>query len=488
MTNLRIRIGSVPAVAVLFWLMGTVTSSAQTFTTLASFTGADGRTPESPLVQGFDGNLYGTTINGGSDDDGTIFKITPNGTLTTIYSFCAQTNCTDGSSPFAGLVLANDGSFYGMTSDGGAYCLPAGGCGTVFKITADGTLTTIYSFCAQAGCPDGESPIAALIQGRDGVLYGTTPYGGTGMKGCNEGTTSCGVVFKITMDGKLTTLHTFCDKTGCPDGDAPAGSLLQADDGSFYGTTPFGGAKGHGVIFRIASDGKFTTEFSFDGTDGSQPEDGLIQSASGNFYGTTYRGGGHRTGTVFKFTPAGRYTELYAFCSQTDCKDGGEPVAGVVQATDGNFYGTTPQGGTHSHGTAFKLTPSGTLTPLHSFDLSDGAEPLGGLFQATDGSLYGTTPYGGTSGDGTVFRLDVGLGPFVETLPTSGKVQATVEILGTNLTSTTAVTFNGTSAAFTIVSSSQIKTTVPDGATTGFVTVTTSAGNLKSNTKFQVRP
>jgi uncharacterized repeat protein (TIGR03803 family) len=482
-TNLRIRIGSVPAVAVLFCLMATVTSSAQTFTTLASFNGANGRTPDSSLVQGFDGNLYGTTINGGASDAGTIFKITPSGTLTTIYSFCAQTNCTDGYSPFAGLVLADDGSFYGVTSTGGANC-----CGTVFKITADGTLTTIYSFCAQAGCSDGESPIAALIQGRDGALYGTTPYGGTGLKDCGEGGTACGVVFKITMDGKLTTLHSFCDQTGCPDGDAPAGSLLQANNGSFYGTTPYGGATGHGVIFRITSDGKFATIFSFDGTRGGQPEDGLIQAASGNFYGTTYKGGGHRrAGAVFEFAPVGRYTELYPFCSQTGCKDGAQPVAGVVQATDGNFYGTTKQGGTHSRGTVFKLTSSGTLTPLHSFDLSDGTEP-NGLFQATDGSLYGTTPYGGTSEDGTVFKLNVGLGPFIETLPTSGKVQATVEILGTNLTSTTAVTFNGTAAAFTIVSSSQIKATVPNGATTGFVTVTTSAGNLKSNTKFQVIP
>jgi uncharacterized repeat protein (TIGR03803 family) len=242
-----------------------------------------------------------------------------------------------------------------------------------------------------------------------------------------------------------------------------------------------------------------TTLVSFDGTNGSQPEFGsLVQGTNGNFYGTTWSGGANIAGTVFKITPAGKLTTLYSFCAQAGC-NGYSPDAGLVQATNGNFYGTTGLGGAHNYGTVFEITPAGKLTTLYSFcaqsGCADGSEPSVGLVEATNGNFYGTTTYGGANssgcggyGCGTVFSLSVGLGPSVETRPTSGKLGAAVIILGTNVTGATGVSFHGTAAKFEVVSKSEIKTTVPSGATTGYVTVTTAKGTLKSNVKFRVIP
>jgi uncharacterized repeat protein (TIGR03803 family) len=202
-------------------------------------------------------------------------------------------------------------------------------------------------------------------------------------------------------------------------------------------------------------------------------------------------------GTVFKITREGALTTLYSFCSQRNCADGAAPYAGVVQATDGNFYGTASEGGagaacsSNDCGTVFKITAGGNLTTLYGFcnvdRCADGENPFGVLLQATDGSFYGTTAAGGgVENAGTVFKLSVGLAPFVQTVTTSGKVGATVEILGSNLTGSTAVNFNGTAATFSVVSNTEIKATVPSGATTGFVTVTAPSGNLKSNKEFRV--
>lgn len=219
----------------------------------------------------------------------------------------------------------------------------------------------------------------------------------------------------------------------------------------------------------------------------------MIPAPNGDLYGVNYYGGtGGGNGVFFRMTPSGTYTVLYNFCSQTNCTDGANPL-GLVRANDGNFYGVTAAGGTNSCpyggcGTIFKLTPSGALTTLHNFDGTDGDSPESSMTQATNGTFYGTTVYGGADNYGTIFALSVGLDPFVETLPTSGEVGATIQILGTNLAGATGVGFNGTAAGFTVVSSSLISATVPAGATTGFVTVTTSTGTLKSNVRFQVRP
>ncbi len=225
----------------------------------------------------------------------------------------------------------------------------------------------------------------------------------------------------------------------------------------------------------------------------------MIQASDRNFYGTTIFGGANGAGTVFRITAQGALTTLYGFCSQSGCLDGSLPLGGLIQGTDGNFYGTTQEGGSSASaydGTAFKITPKGALTTLYSFcsrsGCADGDTPNAGVILDTNGVLYGTANEGGTStnclgGCGTVFGLAVSLGPFVETLPTSGKVGRSVEVLGTNLTGSTGLSFNGTAAAFKVVSATEITTSVPTGATTGRVTVATPGGTLTSNLPFQVR-
>jgi uncharacterized repeat protein (TIGR03803 family) len=215
---------------------------------------------------------------------------------------------------------------------------------------------------------------------------------------------------------------------------------------------------------------------------------GLLQAASGELVGTTQSSGANDGGTVFEITTTGTVTTLYNFCALSGCADGSapSPYAALIQATDGNFYGTTGAGGSSNDGTVFKMTPAGVLTTLHSFDGSDGAGPAAELVQATAGNFYGTTNGGGSLGDGTVFALGTGLGAFVKTAPTVGHVGAHVVILGNNLASTISVTFNGTAATFTVVSPGAIRTSVPTGATTGSVQVTTASGTLTSNVPFRV--
>ncbi len=329
------------------------------------------------------------------------------------------------------------------------------------------------------------------MQGSDGNFYGTTSFGGT--------SGGFGTVFKLTPAGKLTTLHNFCpsgDGNNCPDGRNPSGGLIQASNGNLYGTTYEGGANGAlgGTIFEITPAGTLTTLYSFcsrtNCADGDGPY-GLIQASNGNFYGQTFAGGAvgcnsNGCGTIYKMTPTGTLTTLHSFCVQSGCPVGPGPL---VQGTDGDFYGTSG-GGTQDDGTAFQLTPAGSFATLYNFcslaSCLDGQEPVTGMLQATNGTFYGTTITGGSSFGGTVFSISTGLGPFVKTVPTAGKIGANVIILGNNLTGSTGVSFNGTAAVFTVVSDTEITATVPTGATTGKVVVTTSGGNLKSNVVFRV--
>ncbi len=452
-------------------------SAQLNFRTLVSFGGSNGVSPPAPLVQGLDGNLYGTTYAGGANGGGTVFKVTTTGTVTTLYSFCAQAGCPDGKGPNGGVVLATDGNFYGTTLVGGN-----AGNGTVFQITASGTLTSLYSFCSQPGCSDGKHPFAGLTQGSDGNLYGTTVLGGT----YGQGT-----VFQITPQGVITVLHSFQGS----DGTEPYGGVIQATDGNFYGTTYYGGANLAGTVFQITTAGALTTLYSFCAepscADGAEPYSALVEGSDGLLYGTTELQGPNWNGTLFNITTAGSLTILYNFCGQTGCPDGGYPHAALIQGTDGNFYGTTDRGGTSGCGTIFKLSGT-TLRTLYNFRLRNGTEP-DGMTEATNGVLYGTTLEGGINilcpynyGCGTIYTLNESLGSFVETLPTSGPVGVTVEILGTNLTGATAVTFNGVAAAFTVDSATEITTTVPANATTGTVQVTLPAGVLSSNVPFYV--
>jgi len=473
LTTLMLMVAAAPTAA-----------TAQTFATVHSF-GTGGEHPLAGLVQATNGDFYGTTVYGGAnwachDGCGTVFKITPSGALTRLYSFCSQSGCTDGVYPFAALVQATNGNLYGTTSYDGA-----NHWGTVFKITPSGTLTTLHSFDST----DGAVPFAALVLATNGNLYGTTYYGGAN---------GYGTVFKITPSGTLTTLYSFCPQSGCADGESPS-TLIQGTDGNLYGTTYYTGANGQGgTVFKITPSGTLTTLYSFCSQSGCADGGGpstLIQGTDNNLYGTAYYGG--QGGTVFKITPSGTLTTLYSFCSQSGCTDGRYPNAGLAQATDGNFYGTTVYGGANGWGTVFKIAPSGTLTTLYSFcsqsGCADGGYPYAALVQATNGNLYGTTSYGGThdacdGGCGTVFSLSVGLGPFVSLASTSGKAGKPIEVLGQGFTGTTAVSFNSTPATYTVVSDTFLTATVPNGATTGSVTVTTPSGTLTSNKEFRVTP
>jgi uncharacterized repeat protein (TIGR03803 family) len=360
--------------------VASVTASGVTVSNLYSFTGtADGGNPNG-LMQETNGNFYGTTQNGGVNSSGTVFQMSPAGVVTTLYLF--NDSGSGGFSPLAGLVQSADGNLYGTTETGGA-----NGWGTIFKTTTNGNLTTVYSF--DGG--DGAFPDQPMILGADGNFYGTTSSGGPDSEG---------EVFRLTPNGALTQLASF----NYVDGSNP-NKLLQGADGTFYGTTFVGGSNGDGVIFNAATNGTLAALFSFSYTGGGfLPAAGLAQDAGGDFYGTTFEGGSFGYGTVFAMSPSAAVTTLYSF---TGGNDGGHPSADLIQAGDGNFYGTTVDGGAYNDGTVFRLTPGGALVTLVSFDGYNGANPQAPLVQATDGNLFGTTQNGGAGGNGVIFLVNI---------------------------------------------------------------------------------
>lgn len=464
-----------------FLLLGlstAVTSPAQTFSNLATFDKTNGAHPDGALVQGFDGNLYGTASDVGAHTPlGRVFQVTPGGTLTRL------SGVGEGYQPAAGIVLGTNGNFYGTTYWGGDTSACMGGCGTVFEVTPAGTVKTLYEF----GRGDGFNVDAGLVE-LNGNFYGTTLYGGGASTSCFQG---CGSVFEITPNGTLTVLHVFEGS----DGKYPEATLVAGRDGNLYGTTYNGGSNNWGTVFKITPTGTLTRLHSFLKHDGAWPL-GLVLGSDGNFYGITWRGGGPLDfGTAFKITAGGTFNTLHTFVGS----DGVNPIGTLMQATDGNFYGVTFLGGSNAClgsgyanacGTIFEMTPEGTVTTLHNFAGTDGELPEGGLAQATDGNLYGTTAGQGAPDCaercGTVFQWSTGLSPFVTPLPASGHDGNTVRILGTDLTGATSVTFNGKAAEFTIVSPTEIKTTVPMCVKTGIIEVTTPGGKLSSNMAFQV--
>jgi uncharacterized repeat protein (TIGR03803 family) len=491
-----------PACAIFLLCAATAIASpaATKFKSLVGFDNANGRNPDyASVIQGLDGNLYGTTEYGGANlpcnqaqvGCGTVFQITPGGKLTTLHSFCPPNQkvpCMDGAYPIGGVILANDGNLYGTTSGGGTH-----GAGIVFKITSAGKLTTVYNFCSQSGCVDGWDPNAPLIQGTDGNFYGVTVLGGTGgCGGCHGG----GIAFRLTPAGKLTVLHDFCTGS-CTDGANPSNPLVQGSDGNFYSVITGRSGYFDGDLFKMTLSGKLTVLYKFcslsNCTDGAFPVGSLTQGADGAFYGTTSGGGAvsdSGSGTFYKITPAGKLTTLHSFDYTTKGNYGSLPLAGVVLGTDGNFYGTTYQGGmgcVFGCGTIFEMTPAGKLTTLHLFDGTDGAGPYG-LFQDTSGSFYGATGSGGSNNIGTVFNVSVGLSPFVELLPNFGKVGKTIDILGQGFTGATGVSFDGVAASFNNVSDTYMTAVVPPGALTGTVTVTTFTASYKSSKIFLVTP
>lgn len=378
---------NLPAIVAAMITIGCITVSAQTLTTLHSFNGGDGLSPEATLVQGSDGNFYGTTVLGGAHNKGTVFKIDATGSLTTLHSFSGFPS--DGAVPVGGLIQGTDGNFYGTTASGGAFFE-----GMVFRITSTGAVTVLHSF--NSFFHEGAVPVGALIQGSDGNFYGTTVLGGDHF---------LGTVFEIDAAGNLTTLHSFSGSPG--DGANPIAALAQGSDGNFYGTTPSGGQNFQGTVFRITPAGAFTVLHSFSGYpgEGGVPFAALVQGSDSDFYGTTAVGGPHSKGTVFKIDAAGNLTTLHSFSGSPN--EGANPVAGLAQGNDGNFYGTTALGGTGSRGAIFKIDAAGNLMTVHSFTGSpnDGALPFAGLIQGSDGNFYGTTVLGGAHGVGTVFTF-----------------------------------------------------------------------------------
>ena len=346
---------------------------------LHEFSNGDGANP-TYLIQGRDGNLYGTTSYGGAHGGGTLFEVTPAGVTTVIYDF--YNGPTDGAEPVS-LFHGTDGNFYGATAYGGTSSGP--GFGIIFKITPSGVETILHSF--QGAPADGGEP-SVLIPGSDGNFYGATAVGGA---------YGYGTVFRIAPDGTETLLHSF--RNDATDGTLPL-ALVQGSDGNFYGTTYGNFGNSLSAVFRISPDGAETILHVFMGgaMDGSYPSGtvALIQGSDGNFYGVTAAGGARNGGTLFRISPSGEETLVYSFGAATD----GSAPAGLIQGRDGNFYGVCNSGGANAFGTVFEVTPTGVETTLYSFPATGTPYYPGPLIQARDGNIYGTTEFGGISAPG----------------------------------------------------------------------------------------
>jgi uncharacterized repeat protein (TIGR03803 family) len=343
--------------------------------TLGSFGGANGSTPEAALVEATDGNFYGTTFAGGISDTGTVFRMSPSGTLTVLHSF----NGTDGAHPTASLIEGSDSNFYGTTFSGGSNDL-----GTVFQISPAGTLITLHQF---AGV-DGAHPLAEVVEGVDGNFYGTTYSGGL---------SDTGTVFQITPSGTLTVLQHFNGTNGA----LPQAGLFQGSDSNLYGTASDGGTKKDGTVFQITPAGTLTVLFNFDGgTNGASPGATLVQARDGLFYGSS-AGESKKDGSIFRISSAGAFTPLL----NINQSEGRPPISNLIRGNDGNLYGTA-RGGANGFGTVFRVQPDGTFFNLYKFEGSgDGGFPYSGVILGSDGYLYGTTAFGGTNLHGVVYKL-----------------------------------------------------------------------------------
>ncbi len=418
--------------------------NGQTLTTLWQFSDrADGGTPRAGLVQGSDSNFYGTTQGGGASGSGTVFSISSSGHLTNLWSF---TGGIDGGGPVAGLVQGTDGDFYGTAAAGGA-----NGWGTVFQITSAGTLTTLCQF---NHATNGANPVAGLVQGSDSNFYGTTLNGGASRRG---------TVFQMTSAGTLTTLYNFPDILK---GGNPGAGLVEGSDGNFYGSTRNGGLFDAGMAFQITSAGTLNWLTSFLG---DPNDDGgantLVQGSDSNFYGTTFGGGGSYKGTVFAINSQGTVTTLASLSEDA------APVAGLVQGSDGDFYGTTLDGGV-GFGAVFKITSAGSLTTLYRFKGgAEGASPYANLVQGVDGNFYGTTALGGTNDAGTIFQL---IPPCTYTLSTGQVTVAAVGGDGTFAINAFAVSPDTTNCAWTATNNVDWITITSDSSGEGDGTISFS--------------
>jgi uncharacterized repeat protein (TIGR03803 family) len=526
-------------------LFATAAATAQTYTVLHTYQSGGVLSPQL-MSQGRDGNLYSTIL----DDvqvHGRVFKITPAGQFTTLYDFCSLTACADGATPRGGVTLGFDGNFYGTTQGGGIHAV-----GTAFRVTPTGTLTKLWDFTrlTDAELPtfpplqgqdgnlygvsetgtqfingafykisaagvfkalkafnftNGQSPNLPT-QGTDGNFYGTTQSGGSNSKG---------VVYKVTPAGAITVLHNFTG--GLTDGCIPAGVLVQGNDGNFYGVTFSCGAHNVGTVFRISSTKAYAVLYNFCSlpgcADGRSPLAGLVLGTDGNFYGTASAGGTKNAGTIYKITPAGVRTTLVNFCDPA-CNGFG-PATPLVLHTDGKFYGNT--NGNSLGGSVFYSLNLG-FKPLvnllnWSGKVGKTVEILGQGFTGTTAVLFNgvpgtftnvsdtymtaTVPAGATTGLVTVNTFTTTMTsnrkflvtPQIKSFtPTSGIVGASVAITGASLTQTAKVTVGGKAATFTVNSDTQVTITVPPGAKTGKIVITTAGGIATSPATFSVVP
>lgn len=478
-----------------------------------------GQQPNSELIEGADGNYYAITAFGGAGGCpglvggvtmgcGAVVKITPPGAFSVLYSFpydASNQTAPNGVDALGALVQGPDGDFYGTTGWGGTVqnCampfMTGAGCGTVFKLTPAGNLTVLHSFCGIAGCSpltvDGWLPMGRLIFGADGNLYGMTNQGGNGGNIFNSGT-----IFKISRSGTYKILHMFSGNGGTGDGANPAAGLIQASNGNFYGTTQAGGVNRVGTVFMMKPSGAVTVLHSFSTSDGNgtQPQSTLVEASDGNLYGTCYSGGVNSVGTIFRISKSGSFQKIYDFTNASG-NDGYSPKAGLIQASDGNLYGTTWAGGRNfgDSGTLYRVTTAGAVTLLANFDANTtGFQPLDVPLQGSDGNLYLTLVYGGglnsqgVEDQGAIDRFTTGLAPLPPAItgfsPATGAVGAKVTIKGSSFVGASSVSFNGTHASFTVKASGFIVATVPAGASSGPITVTTPGGTATSKKNFTV--
>lgn len=418
------------------------------------------------LVQGTDGQLYGTTYNGGSASAGTAFKVSTSGTYTLLHSF-ANTK-TDGGYPSGGLTLGSNGLFYGTTQQGGTQSQ-----GVVFSMTTAGVVTILHNF--NAGI-DGAFPWGPPILASDGNLYGTAS-GGAG---------AFGLLYKVTTTGTYTTVYAF----SAADGYYPMASPTQGKDGDLYVPVSLGGSEFCGTIDKITTAGVLVSSYSFPcGAGGAFPVGPLVQDVNTNFFSTTQDGGTNGEGTIYKITTTMVVTILHSFGATFG--DGEYPSAGLALGTDSKYYGSAAEGGTYDDGILFNTQKTGFYTDLYSFNNSANLmqmSPLSPPVEYTTGLLYGVTEYGGTTNQGIVYSLNNGLTEFVNAPSFFGKEGSNVLILGTHLTGASMVTFNGVPASFEVKSDTHMTATVPPGATSGWIEVTTPHGLVESRKAFTVKP
>jgi uncharacterized repeat protein (TIGR03803 family) len=432
---------------------------SQTVSALYNFSSQNGSAypQDVALAQGRDGELYGTTLG---SSGGSIFKVSTSRFFSELFDF----NGTDGCCPGEGMTLASDSNFYGVAPSGGS-----GQNGLLFKISRTGAYADLHDF---AGSTDGSLPVAPPIQASDGNLYGMTfNLSGSGS-----------TVYQYSLSGSFNTIYQFS-------GLYSTAPFIQGTDGFLYGTTSNGGWAHCGSVFKMSTAGVLLQSAPFlCGAGGAGPNAGpLLQASDGNFYGVTQSGGLRNGGTIYKMTPDFHISILYTFQGKSGrSRDGFAPVAGLIQATDGNLYGATAEGGSYGGGTLFRISTSGSYSLIYSFNKVAGKLPQGTLMQHTTGLLFGTAQEGGVNNLGTVFQFNLGLGPFITFVQRMGTVGETVEILGQQLTGATSVTFSGVPSTFTVISPTYLVATVPSGAATGPVMVTTPTATLTSNVNYTV--